>query len=336
MHIKSPLVAYKEVVPLCQAGATELFCGFEPLQWRALFPGLCLSQRSGRAGFQKLADLEKAVIIAHRHSCKVHVAFNAFFYHDTQYRQVARFVRQVFSIGADGVILADPTAVSLVRREVPVGKDLIAGTDALVFNSAAAAFYQQLGATRAVLPRSMRMEEIHALTQAAPTIEFEAFIIHDLCFFEDGLCAFCKEQWGEGRVEKGLPDKKINFLVSGVPLQRGFMTGCRSKYKRLRKRVSDGYLLDRRTTTFWPKRHIEGCGACALWYFRKWSLASVKILDRNMPLLERVKTTGFIAQCCRMLEQGMNKETYMYRSKRLFRKTFRVACRRTDCYYPDA
>ena len=79
LKIKSPLTDKKEVKPLCEAGADELFCGIEPYNWRRKYKDFSIKQRSTGANFTKLTDLEKAIFAAHRYKARVHVAINVFF-----------------------------------------------------------------------------------------------------------------------------------------------------------------------------------------------------------------------------------------------------------------
>lgn len=337
MRIKAPLVSHKEVDALCRAGADELFCGFEPADWRAEFGGLEINQRSSPANFHSLSSLKKAVTLAHRCQVKVHVALNAFFYSDRQYKAVLKLVEEIISAGADGIILADPTSITLVKERVPFSTKIIAGTDALIFNSSAARFYAGLGAQRIVLPRSMTLREIEELLGADSWIEYEAFIIHDLCFFEDGLCTFCKEQTGSMQHKAVMKKKKINFLLVDRSLQRGAgQGGCRTSFVKERVFYSARPTMRQGKFSFWGKKHIQGCGACALFNFQRAGVASVKILDRNMPLEKRVKATKFIRRCTGFLEKDIEIKEYLRRCKELFKKNFSAACNRRDCYYPDA
>jgi len=337
MKIKAPLLSYKEVDALYRAGADELFCGFEPASWQKEFGGLEISQRSSFANFQTISSLRKAITLAHRRQAKVHVALNAFFYSQRQYKKVMEIIDQVVSAGADGIILADPASFKAVKDRLPPEVKIIAGTDALIFNSSAALFFRQIGARRIVLPRSMMLSEIEELSSADDQLEYEAFIIHDLCFFEDGLCTFCKDQGGSVQHKGGIKRRKIKFLLVERSLERGTSQGCRSSFLRERFFYSGPQSVKRQKKFhFWTKKHIEGCGACALFSFRKFGISSVKILDRNMPLKDRVKATSFISKCNSFLKKDIEKKEYLCKCKELFKKNFRAACNRYDCYYPDA
>ncbi|MDD5477759.1 MAG: U32 family peptidase [Candidatus Omnitrophica bacterium] len=331
MKIKSPLTHKKEVAPLCAAGADEFFCGIEPYSWRKRYEDFSLNQRSTGANFTKLADLEKAIQVAHRYKTKVHIAMNAFFYLAEQYKAAQTIIKDVLDIGADGIIFADPGLL----RSCGAGKDVIAGCDAAIFNSAAVKFYKNLGATRIVFPRSMAIEEIKDVVEADNSLEYEVFIIHDLCFFEDGFCAYCKEQAGSVKKEGRARGNAYFFTVSRLP-SRGYGGGCRTSFKRQKISVADNKQIGKiKPFTFWMKKHIEGCGACAIYDFKKIGITNLKVLDRNLPTEDKIKATAFIRKSLIFLENSnISKTDYIEKCKELFKNTFKIKCNHYDCYYP--
>ena len=334
MIIKAPLSDKEEVKSLCQSGAGELFCGFEPVKWSSLYGDLCISQRTRKANFSDLKDLEKAVLLAHRQKVKLHVALNGFFHSNRQYAICRKIIKDVVEIGADGVILADPALVFASDSKYLAGKDIIAGTDAMVFNSWAVSFYKRIGATRVVLPRSLTLPEISDTISRDPRMEYEAFIMNDLCFFEDGLCTYCKEQSG-GTEKIGKNIKGLDLLVSSRITTRGSAGGCRSVFKR-QKMSSPGHkpIGERHKFSFWGKRAVEGCGACALYDLSRMGVTTVKVLDRNMPLKEKVRSTLFIKRSLDFLQKDLSRAEFSRKCKKLFKKTFGRHCSYFECYYP--
>jgi putative protease len=341
MKIKSPLSNKKETEPLCRAGAQELFCGIEPYGWRKRYKDFCINQRSTGANFTKLSDLEKAVSIAHRYRTKVHVAVNAFFYLEEQYKMAQRIIKDIWDIGADGIILAD--AALLLRLNANRGKpnllkekDIVIGCDGTIFNSAAARFYKRLGITRVVFPRAMTIGEMKEAIASERSLEYEVFIIHDLCFFVDGFCAYCKEQAGNLKKEGRGRRNAYFFTASRLP-RRGLGGGCRTPFRRQRVSLESHRQIGAiKPFSFWMKKHIQGCGACAIYDLKRIGVASIKVLDRNFPLEEKVKATTFIKKSLDLLkDKGISKADYIDRCKGLFKETFKVSCNRYDCYYPS-
>ncbi|MFH1191657.1 MAG: U32 family peptidase [Candidatus Omnitrophota bacterium] len=346
MKIKSPLTHKKEVAPLCAAGADEFFCGIEPYNWRRKYKDFSINQRSTGANFTKLADLEKAIQVAHQYKTKVHIAVNAFFYLAEQYKAAQTIIKDVLGIGADGIIFADPGLLNANgRKSIDANfreckdslnvKDVIIGTDAVIFNSAAVKFYKKLGATRVVFPRAMTIAEMKEVVESDRFMEYEAFIIHDLCFFEDGFCAYCKEQAGSVKKEGRARGNAYFFTASRLP-SRGYGGGCRTSFKRQKISVANNRQIGKiKPFTFWMKKHIEGCGACAIYDFKKIGITNLKVLDRNLPTEEKIKATAFIRKSLGFLESGnISKTDYMEKCRELFKNTFKIKCNQYDCYYP--
>jgi len=334
MRIKVPLTSKDEVVKLCRAGANELFCGIEPLEWRRKYNGCSINQRISEANFSEMRDLAEAIKIAHQHNVKVHVAMNAFYYSEEQYEITSRLIKDILDMGTDGFIFADIGLLLYVDKKFLRNKDVVIGTDAVVFNSAAVNFYRSFGATRITLPRAMTFDEMRQVIEKRRDIEYEVFIINDLCFFVDGLCTYCKEASGK-RTYAG-ETKDMNFFSSLRVSNRDVNGECHKLFTRQRivsankkhQKMSHGF-------TFWNKKNIQGCGACALYDFKKMGITSVKVLDRNLPTDERVTATMFINKCLSLLNSGgFSRVQYTRRCKELFYSTFKAVCTRYDCYYP--
>jgi len=336
MKIKSPLINKNEVKLLCEAGADEFFCGIEPYGWRRKYKDFFINQRSTGANFTKLNDLEEAISIAHKYKTKVHIAVNAFFYLEEQYKKVEQVIKYVLDMGADGIIFADPALLLNMDDGLLKAKDVVIGCDAVVLNSGAVDFYKQLGATRVVFPRAMTLEEMQEAINSRPAMEYEVFIIHDLCFFVDGFCTYCKEATGIMRQEGRGRNNVYFFSASRIP-GRGFVGCCRTRFQRQRISVKSNKPLGRiRAFTFWMKKHIEGCGACAMYDLKRMGVTSLKVLDRSLPIKERVKATRFIRECLDGLKDNkLSRSDYFDYCKRCFKEAFKLRCGKFDCYYPS-
>ena len=270
MRIKAPVINSEETRRLCELGVDEVFCGFEPSYWRRKFKYFSVSQRPSFSSFTRASDLQETINVAHRHGTKVHVAVNAFFYLKEQYDLAERIIKNALEMGADGLIVADAVLLLKLNKTLLKNTDVIVGCDAVVLNSAAVRFYKNLGATRIVLPRSMTIAEMRETIFHDPSMEYEAFIINDLCFFEDGLCAFCKEGSGGAGLKRNAGGHEKMDLFSGpiiAPsiLMRGYLGGCRDRFQQQEISCKDDQGSGpARPFYFWDKKHIQGCGACAL------------------------------------------------------------------------
>ncbi len=335
MNIKSPLTNKDEVRPLIEAGANEFFCGIEPSSWKKTYKGFCINQRSSQANFTNFSELEAAISTAHKSKTKVHVAVNAFFYLDEQFKRAIGIIRKALDLGADGIIFADLGLLVNTPKEWLKNKDVVIGTDALIFNHKAANFYKRFGATRIVMDRAMTINEIRDVVVKDRSIEHEVFIINDLCFFVDGLCTYCKES-SDSVKNEGSAGKKVYFFSTSNIKARGAGGGCRTPFTSQRvfmtRNIKNGNV---KKNTFWRKKHIEGCGACALYDFVKMKIISVKVLDRGLSTKEKVQAVSFVRGSLNFLEdQRIPKKDYLEKCKVLFKQTFKKDCRQYDCYYP--
>jgi len=336
MKIKSPLTDKKEVKPLAEAGANEFFCGIEPTAWRKRFSDFSISQRATHANFTKFSDLEKAVSAAHKLKTKIHVAVNAFFYMEQHYECAVRIIKEALALGVDGIIFADFGLLVNTPRALLKDKDVVIGTDAVIFNRESAKFYKRLGATRLVIPRAVTIKEIESIVRKDAAMEYEVFIIHDLCFFVDGFCTYCKEMSGKPRKE-GRGRKNVYFFSSSRQPKRGFNGGCRTHFKRRKILQASGRATGKTEDfTFWTKKHIQGCGACAIYDLKKMGVSSLKVLDRNLPTRGKIQATEFIRKSLDFLEnKNISRTEYIEKCKNLFKKTFNKKCNLYDCYYPS-
>jgi U32 family peptidase len=336
MKIKAPLSNKGEVKNLCMAGADEFFCGIEPASWKKKYQCLPINQRRGSANFTNTKDLAEAVDSAHKFNAKVHVTINAFFPMEKQYAAVTGLIKDILDMKADGFVFADLGLLLKIDKKLLKDKDMVIGTDAVMFNSEAVNFYKSFGATRIVLDRAMTLSEMKETMDKDRSIEYEAFIINDLCYFVDGLCTFCKAADGQGRKIKAAGG--VDFFSTPYVPGRSYSGGCGMLFKRDKVSAAGHRVLKGQRSpgfSFWGKKHIQGCGACAIYDLKRIGVTSLKILDRALPEEEKVKSTRFIKESLGFLDKrGLTREGFFYACRKLFKRTFKTACSRHDCYYP--
>jgi hypothetical protein len=136
----------------------------------------------------------------------------------------------------------------------------------------------------------------------------------------------------EGRGRK----KLYLFTASRLPM-RGYAGGCRSQFSRQKiSLITNRIIKSDREFNFWQKKHIEGCGACAMYDFKNIGVTSLKVLDRNLTTEEKIRATAFIRNSLNFLESNhIPKADYIKKCQDLFKKTFKTPCNQCDCYYPD-
>jgi U32 family peptidase len=334
MKIKSPLSSRDEVEPLVDSGADEFFCGIIPPQWRKKSRNIPLNKRSLEANFTSFEDLHEAIDTAHRLGAQVHITVNAFFYREEQYLRALELIEDVMALDADGVILSDLGMIALSSKMLEKhGVDLVIGTNAVIFNHLASDFYKRLGAKRVVLDRSLTVREIRDIVMADRSMEYEVFIMNNLCYFIDGFCSFCKEMSWAKKWRRPIGESTLIQSQYRVPRAT---VGCKTDYLSKKISLSDGRLSDSSNRfTFWSGNPSRGCGACALFDFHAMGVQSVKVLDRGLPTKEKVRSTRFVRESLDILEnEDVSREEFVKLAKDGFIRTFGTQCTAYDCHYP--
>jgi putative protease len=107
--------------------------------------------------------------------------------HNDKVRTYMRDIEPVIAMKPDGLIMADPGLIMMVREkwpEVPIHLSVQANT----VNYAAVKFWQQVGVTRIILSRELSLDEIEKIRQECPDMELEVFVHGALCIAYSGRC----------------------------------------------------------------------------------------------------------------------------------------------------
>ncbi len=132
-------------------------------------------------------ELIKAVDFCHQRGAKVYLTCNTL-PTNQEADALPDFLRQAAQAGVDAVIVADIGVLMLARRVVPQ-MEVHISTQAGVVNHLAATELYHLGASRVVLAREMRLDEIAILRdKTPPELEIEAFVHGAMCMSFSGRC----------------------------------------------------------------------------------------------------------------------------------------------------
>ncbi|NDF06752.1 MAG: U32 family peptidase, partial [Betaproteobacteria bacterium] len=107
--------------------------------------------------------------------------------HNDKVRTYMRDIEPVIAMKPDGLIMADPGLIMMVREkwpEVPIHLSVQANT----VNWAAVKFWQKVGVTRIILSRELSLDEIEKIRQECPDMELEVFVHGALCIAYSGRC----------------------------------------------------------------------------------------------------------------------------------------------------
>ena len=107
--------------------------------------------------------------------------------HNDKVRTYMRDIEPVIAMKPDGLIMADPGLIMMVREkwpEVPIHLSVQANT----VNWAAVKFWQKVGVTRIILSRELSLDEVEKIRQECPDMELEVFVHGALCIAYSGRC----------------------------------------------------------------------------------------------------------------------------------------------------
>ena len=131
--------------------------------------------------------LREAVQMAHESGAAVHVTVNVL-PHEAELPLLPEYLEQLADAGADGLIIADLGVMALAKRYAP-DVPLHVSTQFGVINSETARMLHDLGASRVVLAREMRLDEIAEVRAHTPReLELEAFVHGAMCVSFSGRC----------------------------------------------------------------------------------------------------------------------------------------------------
>jgi collagenase-like PrtC family protease len=227
-----------------------------------------------------------------------------------------------------GIILADYGLLAILK-EMNLPVKLQIGTGGAVFNSQAARFYQQIGASGITLPRHLTIDEMRRMVRNIFGMEITIFILNSRCVNVDGFCTF----------EHGLSDSSFLPLYRNacmLPYHVSLYPKAYPGEKDMGEIIREHRFLERQH--IWETVHVDDhpCGACALYDFREIGISGVKIVGRGNPLERKVKDVKFLRTLLDELErETLSKPEFKKFAKELYQNTYARPCRINMCYYPE-
>ena len=156
-------------------GADAVYLGGSKLNLRAFADNFTTEQ------------LKEGLEFAHSRGRKVYVTLNII-PHDTDLAGIEEYVTELYNLGVDAVLVADPGIMIIVKSTVP-DLEIHLSTQANCLNYEAAKFWHKAGVKRVVTAREMSLEELKELRRELPdTCEIEAFVHGAMCMGFSGKC----------------------------------------------------------------------------------------------------------------------------------------------------
>ena len=134
----------------------------------------------------RLEQLQQGITEAKQRGKKLFVTSNLIAHND-KVRTYLRDIEPIIEMKPDGIIMADPGLIMMVREkwpEVPIHLSVQANTT----NFATVKFWQKMGVQRIILSRELSLDEIEKIRQECPDMELEVFVHGALCIAYSGRC----------------------------------------------------------------------------------------------------------------------------------------------------
>ncbi len=144
------------------------------------------SLRSAAKNFSR-SDIEEGIKFAHNNGKKVYITANIF-PRNNDIEKIAEYAKWLYSVEADGVIVSDLGAFSIIKEAAP-NLPIHVSTQANTINYQAAKVWHNMGASRVVLARELSFEEIKKIREELPEdCEIECFVHGSMCMSYSGRC----------------------------------------------------------------------------------------------------------------------------------------------------
>jgi putative protease len=126
-----------------------------------------------------------AVNYCHAYGVKIYITVNTLI-KDSEMKDVLSYIKFLYEIGVDALIVQDAGLVYLIRQNFP-DFELHASTQMTIHNGDGAKFFKNLGFSRIVLSRELSLNEIQYISKDL-NIETEIFVHGALCICYSGQC----------------------------------------------------------------------------------------------------------------------------------------------------
>lgn len=134
-----------------------------------------------------MEDIKWATEYLHERGKKIHVTLNII-PHDKDIKGVEEYIKDLYDIGVDALIVADPGMFMKVKEVAP-DFPIHISTQGSVTNAQTVKFWQQSGAERVVMARELSLKEVSdIIKEVGDSIEIETFAHGAMCMSYSGRC----------------------------------------------------------------------------------------------------------------------------------------------------
>jgi len=146
-------------------------------------PYYSLRIKENKFNFQKLIE---GIKYAKKIDKKIYITANIYPRKGFNEKNFLNVVDEIYSQGADALIMSDPGLINLVKENFDIPIHLSVQANAT--NYLAVKFWKKFGVSRVILPRELILEEINFISDKVPDIELEFFVHGSICMAYSGRC----------------------------------------------------------------------------------------------------------------------------------------------------
>lgn len=313
MKIVAGLGSVDEYIRFCEAGADEFFAGYVPYEWNRKYGTMLpLNRREvfcSNVQLGSFSELEILAAMVRKYKRPVHLTFNALYYIPQQYPEIARIITRCMELGFQSFILADPALICYLRQK-EIGCEIHLSGETSEVNSQMLSVFQKQEIARLIFHRKNSFSDMKSVVengrQQGKTLEYEAFVLNELCQFSGAFCnsLHCDEMGYLCRVPYRLGLMKRNEVLETGKMEETYM--------------EDGYLCG-----------ATGCGLCALYQLREAGITHVKLVGRGNYVDFMEQDIRNLKQALKILEESGTEEQYQ---KHMKQTLFPKGCS-GNCYY---
>ncbi|MBQ2897339.1 MAG: U32 family peptidase [Clostridia bacterium] len=148
--------------------------------------GEAFSLREAAENFS-MQEIKEGIEYAHERNKKVYITANIL-PHNDDLSGFKEYISEVYSYGADAVIVSDLGLFDIVKSVAP-DFNIHVSTQANNVNFASANMWHKLGASRVILARELSLNEISEIRKNTPKdLELECFVHGAMCISYSGRC----------------------------------------------------------------------------------------------------------------------------------------------------
>ena len=157
-------------------GADAVYLGVVDFSLRAMRKGELIT----------LENLKTAISTAQKMGAKAYLTLNIFGF-NSDIKALESAMDVIVDSKPDALIISDVGIMRLAKKYMP-NTDIHVSTQANILNYEAVRFWQDMGATRAILARELPIKDVAEIKQKVPEMELECFIHGAQCVSFSGRC----------------------------------------------------------------------------------------------------------------------------------------------------